>query len=268
MAYQYLTQYNGTAFTRGRPAPPKEIVIHHWGDDSSTWEGSIGHHTRANATTSAHYFVDTGRVACVVDPDDTAWHAGNWPVNQRSIGIENHPLWTPERERTLVELCADLHEKYGSMVYSVHQNWQQTACPGRWAARVPHIMRAVNAELARRKGLPPKTSPSTDAKPITKENDPNGPRWVVEAGDTLGKIAKYYGIPQDVGRIAAHNKITDPNRIKVGQVVYIPGPLVWIVEPGDTWEKIDRYYGYAAGAIKSRNPGAALKPGTVLKVWG
>lgn len=270
MSYKLETQYSTprTAYTPGRAGKVTEIVIHHYGDDSATYESSIGWLTRSNAVTSAHYVVDAGRVACIVSPNDTAWHAGNWPVNVRSIGIENHPLWTPARERTLVELCADLHETYGTLNYSVHQNHFLTSCPGRWVSRVPAIMAAVNAELARRAGRPPKMSPSTDAQPYNPSRDPAGPYWFVQRGDTLSKIATYYGKPKDVQKIAAYNKIVDANRLKVGQKVFIPGPLVWIVEPGDTWEKIDRYYGYAAGAVKSRNPGVSLTPGNVLQVWG
>lgn len=111
-------------------------------------------------------------------------------------------------------------------------------------------------------GLQPKEVP---AARIGKKTD--GPCWIVEKGDTLAKIAAYYGIPEKVNQIARYNNILNPNAITPKQKVYIPGPLEWNVEPGDTWEKIDRYYGYTPGAVKSRNPGKALKPGTVLNIW-
>jgi N-acetylmuramoyl-L-alanine amidase len=43
--------------------------------------------------------------------------------------------------------------------------------------------------------------------------------WIVDPGDTLGKIAAYYGLSADV--VAANNGIADPNRIDVGQVIWI-----------------------------------------------
>lgn len=266
MSYKIETRFNAPAYTPGRPRKPTEVVIHHYGSDDATYNSSMAWLTRPGAVTSAHYVVEAGLVACIVDPDDTAYHAGSWPVNQRAIGIENHPIWTAARERTLIELCADLEEEYGGLRYSVHQNHFNTSCPGRWVARMPHIINGINAELARRKAGKAKPQPvqhTTDPAPAK-----SGPRWVVERGDTLGKIAAYYGIPRDVARIAKHNRISDPNQIKVGQTIWIPAPLVWVVEPGDTWAKIDAYYGYAPGAVQSRNPGKQMKPGTVLNIWG
>lgn len=265
--YAYETRYNAPAHTKGRQGNKlTEIVIHHYGDDSATYDSSLGWLIRRGATTSAHYVVDAGKVACIVSPEDTAYHAGNWPVNLRSVGIENHPIWTPERERTLVELCADLHETYGNLRYSCHGDHSLTACPGRWRARLPHIITAVNAELARRAGRPPKVSPSTAAKPLTREEQ--SPYWIVEPGDTLTKIANYYGVPDKIAHIARHNGIADAHQIKPGQHVYIPGPLVWIVERGDTWQKIANYYGYAPEFIQAKNEGKSLTPGTILNIWG
>ena len=56
-----------------------------------------------------------------------------------------------------------------------------------------------------------------------------------------------------VADIAAHNGIPDANRISVGQVIYIPGPLAWIVDPGDTLGKIAAYYGMTAETVAANN---------------
>lgn len=98
----------------------------------------------------------------------------------------------------------------------------------------------------------------------------DGPRWDVEQGDTMTKIAMHYyneASPATIARIAKYNDIVNANDIQVGQKIYIPGPLVYYAEPGDTWEKIDGYYGYSQGATQSRNPGVTLKPGVRLKIW-
>lgn len=101
-----------------------------------------------------------------------------------------------------------------------------------------------------------KVDPSADA-----------PHWIVEPGDTLTKIAKYYNNEGGVQAIAKYNGIVNENLIHVGQKIFIPGPLEWIVDPGDTWERIDDYYGYARGYTRRRNPGKSLTPGTVLSIW-
>lgn len=46
-------------------------------------------------------------------------------------------------------------------------------------------------------------------------------KHVVRSGDTLGAIARRYGTKVDV--LARANRITDPNRLRVGQVLVVPG---------------------------------------------
>lgn len=93
--------------------------------------------------------------------------------------------------------------------------------------------------------------------------------WNVEAGDTLTKIANYYGVPGKVQAIANHNGI-DPNRLFVGEQIWIPGPLVWIIEAPDTIRSIAAYYGLDAGYLARRNglagPDATIYIGNILKI--
>lgn len=197
--------------------------------------------------------------------------------NYYLIGIEMESSgiapwdWTEDQKRVAPYLGAALELAYlqhlppelryqgGHLEYSS----QRKIDPAGWPGGMDGLRAAINATIPKLAGGTP-----APAAPAAAEPDEVGPRWIVERGDTLAKIAAYYGIPTEVRRIAAHNRIKDPNRLKVGQKIYIPGPLVWIVERGDTWEKINAYYGYAQGAVQSRNPGASLTPGTVLKVWG
>ncbi len=65
------------------------------------------------ATTSAHYIVGrAGNVYQCVRHEDIAWHAGNWPYNVRSIGIEHAAYhdrprtWTDELYRSSARLAA------------------------------------------------------------------------------------------------------------------------------------------------------------------
>jgi LysM repeat protein len=48
----------------------------------------------------------------------------------------------------------------------------------------------------------------------------------VAAGETLSSIARRYGV--GVGEIAAANGIADPNRIRIGQTLTIPGGKSWV----------------------------------------
>ncbi|MFW3464115.1 N-acetylmuramoyl-L-alanine amidase [Streptomyces sp. 058-1L] len=70
---------------------------------------------------SAHYVVRSGdgHVAQCVREQDIAWHAGNWDVNTRSIGIE-HEGWvdrpeyfTPVMYLRSARLTADICERHG-----------------------------------------------------------------------------------------------------------------------------------------------------------
>lgn len=96
----------------------------------------------------------------------------------------------------------------------------------------------------------------------------DAPHWTVEAGDTLVKIARYYGIPEKLGEIARYNKLANPNLLRVGQKIFIPKPLVWVVEAGDKASAVNAYYGYPAGMIEKLNPGKRWAPGEVFTVWG
>jgi LysM repeat protein len=79
---------------------------------------------------------------------------------------------------------------------------------------------------------------------------------VVQPGETLYSIARYYGV--SVWTIAAANGIADINRIYVGQRLVIPmgapsGGVVYIVQPGDTMFGIGRRYGLDVWTIARAN---------------
>lgn len=64
------------------------------------------------------------------------------------------------------------------------------------------------------------------AKELTKEKDQDtgDTVYTVQAGDTLGAIAqKYYGDVGEYKKIAHYNNISNPDLIKVGQQIKIPG---------------------------------------------
>lgn len=77
-------------------------------------------------------------------------------------------------------------------------------------------------------------------------------QWKVQKGDHLGKIAAYYNGPT-VNQIAAANGISNANRIKVGDVLTIPGRLEWRVERGDTLARIAKYYAVSVDYLAKLN---------------
>jgi LysM repeat protein/GH25 family lysozyme M1 (1,4-beta-N-acetylmuramidase) len=103
-------------------------------------------------------------------------------------------------------------------------------------------------------------------------------KCIVEAGDTLGGIARQFGV--DLGALIAVNEISDPDRIYPGQVLVLPGkaapspsvhsgPAQCVVEAGDSVSAIARQFGVSASAIISLNNLAdpdLIYPGQVLRL--
>jgi hypothetical protein len=76
-------------FTKAHRAPPSidRIVIHV--TEGPFW-GSVRWLKSRHAHASSHYIVSRrGRVIQLVHLSDIAWHAGNWSMNVRSVGIEH-----------------------------------------------------------------------------------------------------------------------------------------------------------------------------------
>lgn len=79
------------------------IVIHY---TAISYERTLRAFNNPNSGVSAHYVVRAdGHIAQLVGEADTAWHAGNYWYNQRSIGIEldidagTNPNFTPQLRR-------------------------------------------------------------------------------------------------------------------------------------------------------------------------
>jgi LysM repeat protein len=73
---------------------------------------------------------------------------------------------------------------------------------------------------------PPPATPVPTSTPVvspTRRPDPTNQSYVVRSGDTLSSIAQRFGLT--LGQLMAANPtISDPNRIRVGQVLVIPPP--------------------------------------------
>ena len=75
-------------YTSGREGNVVELIVDHW--TVVMFEGAIRRFEDPSSTLSAHYVIgQDGRVAQLVSEADTAYHAGIYDVNLRSIGIEH-----------------------------------------------------------------------------------------------------------------------------------------------------------------------------------
>lgn len=108
---------NYTAADRPNSNLVDRIVIH---VTQGSWSSAINWFQNPYAGASAHYTVRSsdGFVGQSVWEKDIAWHAGNWPYNQTSVGIEHEgyvsdPQWfTEAMYDSSARLSAYLCNKY------------------------------------------------------------------------------------------------------------------------------------------------------------
>lgn len=148
MTYDYITKYT-SPHQNARPGKPRFIVIHYWGDRGQKFQNVVNFlcdPKRTKNRTSAHYVAEGGRVACIVDPDRRAWHAGSSYGNDYGIGIECRPEATDADYATVAELVASLRTVYGDLPLKPHKAFTSTDCPGPWnLARIDRLARGVSA---------------------------------------------------------------------------------------------------------------------------
>lgn len=148
-------------FTEGRLGNGiDKIVIHH---AATTDFDGIGRTFKdAVRGTSAHYGVgEHNNVDQYVPEGSIAWHAGNWPVNCTSIGIEtvNHtgaPNWdiSDSAFATLVELVRDIARRNGLLPLRRgvnlfgHHDFIATACPAQLYNRLDELVNKVNGSTS------------------------------------------------------------------------------------------------------------------------
>jgi hypothetical protein len=96
--------------------PIRYIVIH---DTEGSCAATVNWFQNSAAQASAHYIVcRDGRVIQMVHERDIAYHAGNWPINEESIGIEHegyedHNYYTRAQYTASAALVSYLCAKYG-----------------------------------------------------------------------------------------------------------------------------------------------------------
>ncbi|MCD4549668.1 N-acetylmuramoyl-L-alanine amidase [Schaalia sp. lx-260] len=216
-SYEEITAYTSPAYTSGRPYGISCIVLHHWGDPAThpTFEGVVSYLTRASASTSAHYVAEAGRVACIVDPDNRAWHAGDGigvgsAGNDKGIGIECNPRASEADVATIAALVADLRAVYGDLPIKVHSDFVPTQCPGAYRDLVGLI-----------DGLARGTASSGTIPPRPEALAP------IYAGDSIDALARR-ALAGDFGngdeRRAALGDAYDAVQARVNQLCGLGGP--------------------------------------------
>lgn len=113
------------------------LVIHYTGNDGDTAENNGNYFKNNVVETSAHYFVDDTTVVRSVADKNIAWHAGDWDINCRSIGIEIAGSTTECTGKTLenvILLIQRLMKKYNIKKDKVirHYDANGKICPGFW----------------------------------------------------------------------------------------------------------------------------------------
>ena len=190
-AYEYITKFTSPN-QNARNTKVKSLTIHHWGARGQKFDNVVHWLCQKRAGTSAHYVVEAGKVACIVDPDRRAWHAGNSRGNHESIGIECRPEATEGDYATVAALIADLRAVYGNIPLKRHKDWTATACPGVWdIQRLDRLARGVK---------PGASAPTPKPKPAVKDGKlvVDG-RWGTA---TTKALQKRLGVTQD-GRAGA-----------------------------------------------------------------
>lgn len=148
MAYSILFKQCGSDhMTRGRSRAIDRIVVHFTATLASARNNATYFSRNEGQGASAHYFVDdiTPEIYQSVAEGDTAWHAGDWQMNCRAIGIEvvsaGEDFSATEVEK-LGWLVRKLMAKYGIGAPGVIRHYDVTGklCPApyvsasKWAA--------------------------------------------------------------------------------------------------------------------------------------
>ena len=197
-SYEYITKYTSPN-QNARNSKVKSITIHHWGSRGQKFDNVVNWLCQKRAGTSAHYVVEAGKVACIVDPDRRAWHAGNSRGNHESIGIECRPEATEGDYATVAALVADLRAVYGDIPLKPHRDWTDTACPGVWdIGKIDRLARGVKPSV-------PSVSKGGASVPAAKPAVKDDGKLTVDGRlgtATVRALQKVLGVAQD-GRAAA-----------------------------------------------------------------
>lgn len=139
-----LTNLTTCNYSAARGGVAVDTWVNHW-IGSGTYAGAISWFKNCSSSVSAHFVVraSDGQITQVVRVADTAWHAGVFAVNQRSIGVEHEVTAANPNgwyNMTLITASTDMARHFAG-VYGItrghrnpgmrgHSEIVATACPG------------------------------------------------------------------------------------------------------------------------------------------
>lgn len=180
-------QCNPTNYTRGRGGNSVQWLVIHYTAGAKTSDGAaeancIYFGREANLGASAHYFVCDGyTIWQSVSEGDTAWHAGNWAINQRSIGIEvcTAGAFTDAEIERLAWLVQNLMAKYGIAADHVIRHYDANGkhCPAHYvdAARWKELhTRITTGKASAPQPAPSKPTPAPSKPAVSNSTEGTG----------------------------------------------------------------------------------------------
>lgn len=286
-----ITQIGSPNFTNGRENKGIQEFIIHW---------MVGNMASADATfqnrsrnTSAHFGVEDNNIHQYVDLKNTAYHAGNWGVNQTSIGIEHsagpgRPASDATYETSAQLIAKCIRENAAGNRLRKHSAIVATQCPG--TIDIDRIARRVNEILG---GSAPVITPAPAPAPSPI---PSGAGLAVVTVDALNVRAQptskspiagsgtlyrgdqfnYSGIVQgeNVRGVSTWIKSTRGNYVWAGGTNYPTTPAVQSAPPSGGTARVLRVcnvrtaprVGAPLGGSRQLNPGDTFQYSA--KVYG
>ncbi|MGN7331826.1 N-acetylmuramoyl-L-alanine amidase [Bacillus altitudinis] len=190
----------------GYAMTPLYVTVHNTANTSKGADAKshAAYVKRSTTEVSWHFTVDDREIFQHLPLNENGWHAGDGhgDGNRKSIGIEiceNEDGNFQQAVKHAQWLIQKLLKEHGIPLANVvtHQHWSGKTCP--------RLLLATWDEFKR--GIETAGDPETV---IT---------YVVKSGDTLTSIAKAHGVT--VSDLQTWNQISDPNMIRVGQVLKI-----------------------------------------------
>ena len=153
-------------YTTGRGKAIDRVVLHVTG---GSFQSAVNTFQNSANQVSAHYLIRSsdGHIGQLVSELNTAWHAGSWDTNQRSIGIEHEAVkgkpayLTNAMLNSSVKLVADICKRHNispdGQHIIFHREVKNTECP------TPFWDKARYIQLVREKMTPtPAPTPPAD----------------------------------------------------------------------------------------------------------
>src|SRR6267143_3233418 len=110
MAIQWRGPVPESNYTAGRDGNAITLIVDHW--TVVMFEAAVRRFLTPGSALSAHYVIgQDGRIAQLVSEDDTAYHAGKYDVNLRSVGIEHEAGPAMPPTDALYAASAQLHRE-------------------------------------------------------------------------------------------------------------------------------------------------------------